>query len=1289
MKQIVLPASVTLIDEYAFSDCTGLTGFNFPAHLSEIGKSAFWGCTNLTSVTIPSNVNSISECAFYNCNKLASVTISGNITSVGDSAFSGCSSLEEINLPNSITSIGNSAFRNCSSLMKVGIPTELETIENSVFAQCAKLESILLPDNIVSVGSYAFDGCTQLKRIELSKNLQSIGAYAFRNCNAVETVIFCGDAPQMGDHALPTSNFSGDYPKTASGWSSISQGPYSYANWTVWDDTLPTHDIILVLDVSGSMKDTARSKKLTTLKTAVNSLLNQLNGRISNSRIALLAFNNEVMKIVPFTPDVRNLTSEVDALSATGGTNYSKALNRANQLFAEESKQTEMKSLVFFSDGAPDDKENSQAIADSMREKVILYSVGLIASNSQRDILINIAGADERYFEVDDINALVDVFLAIFQQRVIFNANGGTVDPEQVTVQYGHHLGEYINALPTPVKDGHSFFGWFNAAGKQMSDDFLNTALTENITLTARWEPIQCTVTFVDGNSTDVRVAYGSPFPIDKEPTPTRTGYAFVGWFTSDGNPPPSIVTADITVYAQWTPKQFTVQFNANGGSEPNPKELTVTYDAAYGTLPTTTRTGYTFDGWFTAKDGGTQIQATSVVKLTANIMLYTHWTRIECTITLDANGGTVNPSTLKVYYGESCGDLPTPTRTGYNFDGWLTSAGNQIPNPIISDIQLYAHWTPKQFTVTFDANGGSEPNPKTLTVTFDAPYGTLPTTTRTGYTFDGWFTAKDTGTQIKAADTVKLTANTTLYAHWTPKQFTVQFNANGGSEPNPKTLTVTYDAPYGTLPATSRTGYKFLGWFTSADDGTQIQETTAVKLTEDTTLYAHWERIECTITLNANKGTVSPDKVKVYYGESCGNLPMPTRTGYDFDGWFTSASEKSNPPSSVTSDIELYAHWTPKQFAVQFDANGGSELNQKELTVTYNAVYGTLPTTARTGYTFDGWFTAKDNGSQVQDTDVVTLTRDTTLYAHWSPLPFTVTLNANGGTVEPTQVIVYYDALYNLPSAMRRGYTFDGWFTEIDKGSQIANSMTVNLLADTIFYAHWTPIQVKVTFHLNGGEKVTPENKLVTFDQPYGELPIATYTEHDFVGWFTEQDKGVQISPENIVQVISEQTLYAHWVPHPFHAHSDAQGGTLIPEVDEVTVFYGSPYGSLPTPERKGYIFDGWFTSLDSNSEKINEGSIFSRKEDQTLYAHWTPRSFVITFDAGEGTVSPTSKPVRYDEPYGELPTATLPGSIFSGWYTQPNGSVKIESASIVHLEANQTLYVRWRIDPDWGGGG
>ena len=366
---------------------------------------------------------------------------------------------------------------------------------------------------------------------------------------------------------------------------------------------------------------------------------------------------------------------------------------------------------------------------------------------------------------------------------------------------------------------------------------------------------------------------YGYSYTL-KENTFTKTNYTFNGWNTSaDGSGKSysnkasinSLTTEDeatITLYAQWKGNSHKVTFNANGGTDGSTTSKSVNYGSTYGALPTPTRTGYTFQGWYTAASGGTQITSSSTVSITSDQTLYAHWTANTYKVTFDANGGTGGSTTSKnVTYESTYGELPTPTRTGYMFQGWYTAAsgGSKITSgstvSTASDQTLYARWTANTYKVTFDANGGTDGSTTSKNVTYDSTYGELPTPTRTGYTFQGWYSAVSGGTKITSGSTVSTTSDQTLYARWTANTYTVTFHANGGTDGSTTSKSVTYDSTYGDLPTPTRIGYTFNGWYTATSDGTKITSDSVVSTTSDQILYAQWTINSYDVFYDANGG--------------------------------------------------------------------------------------------------------------------------------------------------------------------------------------------------------------------------------------------------------------------------------------------------------------------------------------------------------------------------------------------------------------------------------------------------
>lgn len=303
-------------------------------------------------------------------------------------------------------------------------------------------------------------------------------------------------------------------------------------------------------------------------------------------------------------------------------------------------------------------------------------------------------------------------------------------------------------------------------------------------------------------------------------------------------------------------------------------------------------------------------------------------------TVSFNANGGSGAPSDLTKWHGETLTLSTTkPSRTGYTFQGWSASStatsasyaagGNYTANAAAT---LYAVWKANTYTVSYNANGGSNaPSAQTKT------YGvTLALTTdkpsRTGYTFSGWNTKSDgTGTNYASGGNYTANAAVTLYAKWTVNTYAVKYDANGGtgapaqqtktygvaltlSTATPSratatnaTYTISYSANGGSTPASSATSkkttsYAFSKWNTAANgSGTSYNKGASYTANAAATLYAQWT------------STTSTSAV---------TLPTPTRTDYTFNGWYTAATGGTRVGGAgssytPTASITLYAQWT------------------------------------------------------------------------------------------------------------------------------------------------------------------------------------------------------------------------------------------------------------------------------------------------------------------------------------------------------------------------------------------
>jgi uncharacterized repeat protein (TIGR02543 family) len=353
----------------------------------------------------------------------------------------------------------------------------------------------------------------------------------------------------------------------------------------------------------------------------------------------------------------------------------------------------------------------------------------------------------------------------------------------------------------------------------------------------------------------------GENFPAD----PSRMDYTFTGWNTaSDGSGSSftalTIVSDNITVYAQWTGKTYTALFKQNDGTDTilHSKTITVpatTIEAADFPVDPT-RTGYTFAGWNTAT-GGSGNPFTASTTVNADITVYAQWTGETYTIIFKSNNGTdttLNTKTVTVpEITIGAMNFPAdPTRTGYNFVGWNTATdGSAVPftasTIVNADITVYAQWTGETYTALFKQNDGTDTTLDTKTVT--VPEITIGAVnfpadpTRTGYNFVGWNTAAGGSGATFTALTI-VNADITVYAQWTGKTYTALFKRNDGTNDTIDTKTVT--VPATTIGAVNfpadptRTGYNFVGWNTAVD-GSGAIFTASTTVSGDMTVYAQW----------------------------------------------------------------------------------------------------------------------------------------------------------------------------------------------------------------------------------------------------------------------------------------------------------------------------------------------------------------------------------------------------------------------------------------------------------------
>ena len=306
-------------------------------------------------------------------------------------------------------------------------------------------------------------------------------------------------------------------------------------------------------------------------------------------------------------------------------------------------------------------------------------------------------------------------------------------------------------------------------------------------------------------------------------------------------------------------------------------------------------------------------------------------------------------------------------------------------------------------YTVTYKGNGAGATVSKASEIRRNNTAATLTyTATRTGYTFLGWHT-NSSSTSALTSHTV--TGNTDLHAVWRANTYSISYSLDGGSYGSSHPTTATYDSAFtvnnpsksvtvsfslgssgASATTTAKTGsYTFNGWKITGMDsvthtyGGSTTTSTSINSTTATSFK----------NLRSTSGTVT---FAALWSAPTISLPAVTRTGYTCkwnngsSSWVSGGTYKPSDSGGTTA-ITMTASCTPNTYTVNFNGNGCGTPNKSSMTVTYDSTYNPLATISRTGFRFDGWYTAASGGSQVTNSTTVKITSTQTLFAHCTDL--------------------------------------------------------------------------------------------------------------------------------------------------------------------------------------------------------------------------------------------------------------------------------------------------------------
>ena len=658
-------------------------------------------------------------------------------------------------------------------------------------------------------------------------------------------------------------------------------------------------------------------------------------------------------------------------------------------------------------------------------------------------------------------------------------------------------------------------------------------------------EPGLYTVT-LDGN--EISVSENDWF---MPQTPVRDGYDFIGWEDGRGEAVsfPCKIAGDCSFTAVFAPHEYAIDYWLNGGYFLQTPQSTFTVESGLLEIPTPEKAGAVFEGWYTSAD----YSGDPVAQLRCageSIKLFAKWSDAVYTVRYELNGGVLhgeeNPETVTA---GSQYELKAPVRKGYVFLGWYDQPyggekHESVGGDCAKNVTLYALWQKCDdlFTVYYNLNGG-EPEAENPVSVGAGEVHKLNGASKTGYTFLGWNTEKDgSGEYVEYLYGVDDALY--LYAVFEPKAYVIRYIFEGGyegEETNPNTIVFGESV---TLLPVALYGHEFIGWYDAEEGGNKVDVIDKTNILAVTELYARFEPLRFTLTLQAGGGTFLSDgenrteqTFTICFGETMA-LPDCSLTGHDFLGWNESPDGSGEFYKSFTGmegDQTLYAVYAAKEYLIRYEYEGVYESGK--VNPNY-IVYGdtvTLYSVYRTGYEFIGWFDSEEGGKLVEVIDGSNITKISVLYARFDPLKYEITLDAGGGSFTTPDgaetvytYVLEYGQTFSLPLCTREGYAFLGWFDE--GGNEVEEITSINIKNMTLT-ASWlqTGVEYQIEYILDGGTMTAP-NPDTALSDVSAPLPEPVREGYVFLGWYDNPDGIGEPYLCTPFGRMDDLTLYALW---------------------------------------------------------------------------------------------------------------------------------------------------------------
>ena len=671
--------------------------------------------------------------------------------------------------------------------------------------------------------------------------------------------------------------------------------------------------------------------------------------------------------------------------------------------------------------------------------------------------------------------------------------------------------------------------------------------------------------------------------------------------------------------------------FDSYGGT-PVPPAQEVEYGLTATKPADPTLKGYTFAFWYLGEDEQNATAYDFDTPVTENITLTAKWNINKYTVTFDSYGGTPVPPAQEVEYGLTATKPADPTLKGYTFAFWYLGEDEQnataydFDTPVTENITLTAKWNINKYTVTFDSYGGT-PVPPAQEVEYGLTATEPAAPEKTGYTFDGWYLGDE-----KYDFSAAVEQNITLTAKWhiTPHNIYAYARLNSYFAP---LTTSEFDKPVTLNAATlSRLGlgsYNSLGYISIGSfDFDAMPLTKDLYFDDDPELAAALAKLAQSIALETGVSKDTAEKIAwtVLYktvNEEDMAAGYPADDGYQLSGNLNLASVTFRAGAENVENMPA-VNYTYDDGAIDF----------------YDFYFAgdtiTMPADpTREGYSFEGWSVKvlpdendadhldADGADDAADEtllkagDTYTITKGGVIFtAQWEKKTFTVKYylpDETGAWVEKkmdTVDSVDY-ATYSLwtPNA-EDGYEFSGWYQKTADIGVKDKVEKLYMAKEWKLYGKFTPIEYTIQYVYNDGKATSTNPTTYTVESDTITLADATGADwgKTFLEWHDENGQKITEIPTGST---GDRVITAYW-NWPVHLHYLDKDNN---EIDSATLYVSELEPSacvLPTGEKTGYDFDGWYEAkkdIGTASHKLNALSIAKKWE---LYGRYTAKTDV-----------------------------------------------------------------------------